>query len=151
MSVARFKTFGELFTHIASLKKVAERVACLQANDSLTLRFFLQFIFGPPTWLVPEGTPPHKSDLGALGFSPSHLFRECRLLYLFVEGVQTNLSQARREQMFIQMLERLHPSEVKLLIAVKDKTFVEDYKCPKTTVKAACPNLFDAPYPPQLR
>ena len=44
-------------------------------------------------------------------------------MYLFLEGPagNPNLKQLRREQLFIQMLESLHPLEADVLLQVKDK------------------------------
>ena len=41
--------------------------------------------------------------------------------YLFVEGGNDGLTTLRREQLFVQLLEELHPKEAEVLIQVKDK------------------------------
>mgnify|MGYP003350843361 CR=1 FL=1 len=67
---------------------------------------------------LPEGDPPFKPDDGPLGMSPANFFQEVRKFYIFR---RKDLPKIRREQLFIQMLEGLHPSEAKVLIAVKDQ------------------------------
>ena len=44
-----------------------------------------------------------------------------RKLYLFVEGGNPNLKPNRREYLFIELLESIHPKEAELLLQVKDK------------------------------
>ena len=50
-----------------------------------------------------------------------NLYREARKLYLFVKGGNPNLTRARREQLFIQFLEGIHPKDAEFVIAMKDK------------------------------
>ena len=44
-----------------------------------------------------------------------------RKLYLFVEGGREGLTDMKREMLFTEILEGIHPSEVELLLQVKDK------------------------------
>ena len=53
--------------------------------------------------------------------NPTYLYGLIRKLYLFVEGGNPNLKPARREYLFIEMLESIHPQEAELLLQVKDK------------------------------
>lgn len=145
------RTLGELFQHLATLSKQADKVACLREHDSTTLRYFLGLAHSGVEWLLPDGAPPFRPDMAPLGYSPSHLMRELRTVYLFVKGGGAEqLNQLRREQLFQQMLERLHESEVQLLLAVKDKTFGTKYRCTKAVVNAAFPGLLDNPFPVRL-
>lgn len=146
MSNQKFKTLGELFGHLQTLSKPAEKVSVLQANDSIALRYFLKMIFSDAKWAVPEGPPPYTPDKAVLGYSPSHLIREMRTLYLFLDGGNANLQQLKREKLFTSLLERLHPTEAELLLSAKDKTFSTNYKITKANVKTAFPNLLDSPF-----
>ena len=42
-----------------------------------------------------------------------------------------DLSQTRREMMFINLLESVHPLEAEILVLVKDKKLTESYKITK--------------------
>ena len=53
--------------------------------------------------------------------NPTYLYGLLRKLYLFVEGGNPNLKPARREYLFIELLESVHPSEAELLCQIKDK------------------------------
>ena len=51
--------------------------------------------------------------------------------YLFVEGGNPNLKPARREYLFIELLESVHDQEAQLLLQIKDKKI----KCRGLTYK----------------
>ena len=61
------------------------------------------------------------------------LHTEMRRMYVFLEG-KANVTQARREQMFVQILETIDPDDAALLIQVKDGKIKG---CSKKTVKMA--------------
>ena len=52
-----------------------------------------------------------------------------------------NLSPLRRENMFIQMIEGLHPLEAEILCLVKDKKLQTKYKISKELVSEAYPDI----------
>jgi hypothetical protein len=53
------------------------------------------------------------------------LRHELTKLYVFCRKDLTNI---KREQLFINLLESVHPTEAKLLIAIKDRTLDKMYK-----------------------
>jgi hypothetical protein len=70
------------------------------------------------------------------------LRREYQNLYHFVKGGNDSLTTIRREMMFINLLQGLHPKESEILILVKDKKLEEKY--PKITldiVKSSYPDI----------
>jgi hypothetical protein len=69
------------------------------------------------------------------------LRREHSKLYNFVKGGNDGLKSMRRETMFIQILEGLHPLEAELLILVKDKKLSTKYKITKEIVAEAYPDI----------
>ncbi len=96
-------------------------------KDDVALRILLQHAFMPELkFMLPEGTPPFKPDPAPIGMSKANFSGEMRKLYIFTK--QRELSQIRREQLFIQLLENVHPSEAALLVAVKDQTLTKIYK-----------------------
>ena len=62
-------------------------------------------------------------------------------LYNFVKGGNDSLTALRRETMFIQMLEGLHPEEAKILCLVKDKQLQTKYKITQEVVAEAFPDI----------
>jgi hypothetical protein len=69
------------------------------------------------------------------------LRNEYTKLYNFVRGGNDSLNSIRRETMFIQILEGLHPLEAEMLILVKDKKLSEKYKINIEHVKEAYPDI----------
>ena len=51
------------------------------------------------------------------------------------------MSKIRREMMFINILEGLHPLESEILCLVKDKKLEEKYKITKEVVSEAYPSI----------
>ena len=59
-----------------------------------------------------------------------------------MKGGNSGLSNIRRETMFIQMLEGLHPSEAEILCLVKDKQLTQKYsKINQGIVAQAFPDI----------
>jgi hypothetical protein len=91
--------------------------------------------------LLPQGTVPYKPNENPLGTDHSSLRREQRSLYNFVKGGNDQLSTIRRETIFIQMLEGLHPKEADIVIAVKDGNLEDMYDVPFEVVEEAYPDI----------
>ena len=62
-------------------------------------------------------------------------------LYHFVKGGNNGLSKTRREMMFINLLESVHPLEDEILVLVKDKELESKYKIPFDVVQQAFPDI----------
>jgi len=69
------------------------------------------------------------------------LRREYDKLYNFVKGGNDSLSSIRRETMFINILQGLHPLEAELLCLIKDKKLTDKYKISWNNVKEAYPDI----------
>ena len=87
----------------------------------------------------------HETDSFSLGSGDKQghttIRREARNFYRFVKGGQDGLSTVRRETMFINILEGLHPLEAEILILVKDKKLTDKYKITKEIVSEAFPDI----------
>ena len=111
-----------IFGEVAKAKTKDLKKATLIKYDNSALRELLRYAFDPNLkFLLPPGIPPHKYAGDTDEPSPTYLYGLVRKLYLFVEGGNPALIQARREYLFIEMLESIHPSEAELLLQVKDK------------------------------
>lgn len=75
------------------------------------------------------------------GRGRSSLRREFANLYHYVRGGNDSLSKIRREMMFINLLESLHPREAEILCLVKDKKLEQKYKIGFENVKEAYPDI----------
>jgi hypothetical protein len=108
-------------------------------KTNAALKFIFQAAFTEEhKFVLPEGDPPFKPDVGPLGMSPANFIQETKKFYVFTKARQ--LSNVRREQLFIQLLENIHPSEAKILLAVKDQKLNKLYK--NITAKLAVDNGF---------
>lgn len=75
------------------------------------------------------------------GRGRTSLRREYQNLYHYVKGGNDSLSKIRREMMFINLLEGLHPKEAELICLVKDKKLTTKYKISFENVKEAYPDI----------
>jgi len=75
------------------------------------------------------------------GRGKTSLRREYQTLYNFVQGGNNTLSTIRREMMFINLLQGLHPKEAEVLILTKDKNLTDKYKISFENVKEAYPDI----------
>ena len=66
---------------------------------------------------------------------------EYKILYNFVKGGNDSLSSIRRETMFINMLEGLHPLEAELICLVKDKNLISKYNIDHSIVQESYPDI----------
>ena len=69
------------------------------------------------------------------------LRNEYKNFYLFVKGGNNKLSQIRKETIFINMLQGLHPLEAEIICLVKDKKLETKYKISKEVVSQAFPDI----------
>ena len=75
------------------------------------------------------------------GRNKTSIRHEYKNFYHFVKGGNTELSTTRREMIFINMLQGLHPKEAELLCLVKDKDLESKYNVSLENVKQAYPNM----------
>ena len=76
---------------------------------------------------LPGGEVPFKPNDAPAGTEHTSLRQEQRHFYNFIQGGNPSLSKTRRESIFIQILETLHPEEAQILILVKDHRLVAKY------------------------
>ena len=67
--------------------------------------------------------------------------RESKNFYHFVRGGNDAMSNIRRETMFINILQGLHPLEAEIVVLAKDKKLSDKYKITKEVVTEAYPNI----------
>jgi len=82
-----------------------------------------------------------SKSLGSQDQGKASIRKEYTKFYNFIKGGNDSLSSLRRETMFINILEGLHPLEAEILILVKDKKLAEKYKITKEVVSEAYPQI----------
>ena len=81
------------------------------------------------------------TSLGSQDQGKASIRREYTKFYNFLKGGNNGLSNLRRETMFINILEGLHPLEAEILILTKDKRLTDKYKITKEIAGAAYPQI----------
>jgi hypothetical protein len=83
----------------------------------------------------------NSRSLGSQDQGRSSIRKEYTKFYNFIKGGNDGLSSLRRETMFINVLEGLHPLEAEILFLVKDKKLETKYKITKEIVSQAYPDI----------
>jgi len=87
----------------------------------------------------------HETGSFSLGSSDKQghttIRREFKNFYHFIKGGNDGMNNIRRETMFINILEGLHPLEAEIICLVKDKKLEEKYKITKNIVSEAYPDI----------
>ena len=119
-------------------------MAFLKQHNSLELRDVLRGSFDDSIqWNLPLGKPTYDGRLSREGLSSSSLKLKIKIFHYFVKGGQGDaLKSAKRENMFLQILETIHPQDAELVIAMKDKKLETLYPgITRDLVKQTCPGL----------
>ncbi len=126
---------SEILDKVSKAKTKQEKVNILRENDHQSLRMVIKSSFDSNIeWQLPEGDVPYTRNEAPEGTEHSSLSYESRKLYHFIKGGNNQISQNKREVMFVQMLEGLHESEAAVLVAAKDKKLHQVYKGLSTNV-----------------
>ena len=132
-----------IFEDVAAANSIKARKKVLLENESEPLKEILKYAFHPDIkFALPPGKPPYKTIGSPDEYNPTYLYPNIRKFYLYIEGGHDGLTQLRREQLFIQMLESLHPKEAEVVIQIKDKKLNYrglTYKLVKTTFPEILP------------
>ena len=110
-----------------------------QYKGDSALAILFRYAFDPAAkFVLPEGEAPFKPDAAPIGMTPATFKMELKRLYVFC---RTDLPAVRRESLYIQLLEAIHPTEAAVLVAVKDQKLTKLY--PNITQKL----VFEAGFP----
>ena len=82
-----------------------------------------------------------SNSLGANDQGRSSIRKEFKMFYNFIKGGNDGLSSLRRETMFINILQGLHPLEAEIVCLCKDKQLQTKYKITKEIVSEAYPDI----------
>lgn len=129
------QSISHILNTAGELDKKSDQINYLQVRKSPALVTVCKYANPDVQWLLPEGEPPYEKSKFD---EPNMFYQEARRLYIFVEG-GPNLTQKRREQLFVEMLEVIDAPDAELLCNIKDG------KLPGTltfaTLKRAFPEL----------
>ena len=82
-----------------------------------------------------------SNSLGSQDQGRSSIRKEYQRFYNFIKGGNDTLSSLRRETMFINVLQGLHPLEAEIVCLCKDKKLQTKYKITKENVAEAYPDI----------
>tara|TARA_B100001758_G_scaffold19907_1_gene14086 strand:+ start:2569 stop:3027 length:459 start_codon:yes stop_codon:yes gene_type:complete len=128
----------EILTLVSKQRSKAKKIEVLKEYECDALKSVLIWNFdNTAISVMPEGEVPYKKNEAPLGTDHTSLRKEWKNLYHFVKGGNDSLSSLRRESMFIQLLEGLHPDEAEIICLVKDGNLETKYKLKKEIVQEA--------------
>lgn len=138
------KNLYEIFDEFENAKTKNQKMDVIGKNLSTTLVKVLELAYHPQyQWKVKELPENYKVPNDVLpGITYDSLNLQLRRLYLFREGDSTaeSLSEKRRNELLVQMLESIEPREAEVILGIFQKDLGVkglDYKF----VKEAFPNL----------
>ena len=132
----------EILELVNEQKTKVKKIEILKEYETDALKSLFIWNFDPSVVsLLPEGEVPYNKNDVPVGTDHTSLRREYRQLYHFVKGGNDQLSSLRRESMFIQLLEGLHPEEADIICLVKDGQLHKKYKLTREIVETAYPDI----------
>jgi len=161
----------EILDLVSRQRTAAKKVEALQKHSCQELQMLLIWNFDESiSSVLPEGEVPYGDPEDQLQYSGSlseSLEEKARQMYTandfslgsadgngrttiraqaknfyhFLEGGNPGLSKMRRESMFINLLQGLHPLEAELVILAKDGLIGDRYKITQEVVSEAFPEI----------
>ena len=115
------KYIYEVIELAAKAKKKADKVKVLKENESWALKDILRGTLDSTVkWILPPGQPPYNPSDGHN--HPSDLRRKNTDFRFFVKGGEgERLPAYKRENIFIGLIEAVHPEDAKLVISMINK------------------------------
>jgi len=160
----------EVFSLVSDQKSNSRKIEILQKYDHPSIQSLLIWNFDESiVSLLPEGLVPYASvgqqnvhsgnlsdnisravatmdsinsnSIGSQDQGRTSIRKEYNYFYNFVKGGNDRLASRKRETMFINILEGLHPLEAEILMLVKDKKLQTKYNISKQNVSDAYPDI----------
>ena len=132
----------EVLNEVGSKKKKADRIQIIKQNETWDLKDIIKgSMDNKIQWNLPGGEPPYTTADGHN--HPSNLLRENKKFRYFVKnGVGKDMPAFKRENIFIGLIEGIHPEDAKLVIGMINKKVPKGLT--KDIVKEAFPGLLEA-------
>lgn len=127
------KNIYEVFNEFKSATTKKDRQDVLRRNDSWALRSILQGAFNKNIQFIIKETPTYKSEDVPPGMSYNHMTHALQKVYLFTCDDPRSppaLTDERRKQLLIQILESLEPLEAEIFANMLKKDLKVPYLTP---------------------
>ena len=161
----------EVLNLASKQRSKAKKVEVLQKYSELSLKMILKWNYDTSiVSVLPEGEVPYSGfddqrnmnlklsevisdevrrmhEVGSFSLGATDkeghttIRREAKHFYRFVRGGDDAMNAIRRETMFINILEGLHPLEAEIVVLVKDGKLEDRYKVSKDVVSTAFPDI----------
>lgn len=133
---------SEVLRKANNAKTKAEKKKILLENNTQVLRSLFIWNFDESVVsMLPEGDVPYTPNPSPEGTDHLLLENEGKKMFHFVKG-GSNITQSKREQIFLGMLENLHPDEAEILCLVKDKKLQKKYtRISKALIQETFPQI----------
>jgi len=137
------KSISEILRELNNTRAKGDKIRFMQAyKNNKAFMTILKYAFDPKIeFLLPEEDPPYTPATEP-DMEP-RLYNEARKLYTFTKRGAPNLSQKRREAIFVQVLENVDKEDAKLLLCVKNKQLPYKNLTPEL-VEEAFPGFLDS-------
>ena len=146
---------SEVFQRVSNAKTKAQKIQILQEYKSPALTKLLLCNFARSIrFCFPSGKTPYEPQERPKGIDHQYMFTEHRLIEKFiakrVNGVvyygcsgttRPRIQQLKKENLWLQLLEGLHPEEAEVMDLIKDKDLTSKYKITRQNVIDAFPEL----------
>ena len=146
---------SEVFQRVSNAKTRAQKIEILQEYKSPALTKLLLCNFAKSVrFCFPSGQTPYTPQERPKGVDHQYMYTEHRLIEKFiakrVNGVvyygcsgttRPRIQQLKKENLWLQLLEGLHPDEATVMDLIKDKDLTSKYKITKQNVIDAFPEL----------
>ena len=133
---------SEILQAVSSAKTKKHKIEILQEYRSPALvSLFVWNYDDSVKSAIPVGDVPYTPNDAPTPEAQSKLSSQYRTLYNYVRGGNDSLRQVKRESLFIELLESLHPDEAELVCLVKDKTMNKKYRVTHNVIKEAYPDV----------
>jgi len=129
----------EVLEKASKQRKKEDKINILKQNESWALKDILKGSMDDRIqWALPAGSPPYSPNDGHN--APANLLRENQKFKYFVKGGPGDkMLKARRENLFIGLIEGIHPEDAKLVINMINKQ--KPYGLTKPIINQAFPGL----------
>ena len=138
------KTVYDLLSEADKIVSEKDRAEFLRKNSSTQLKTLLDYGFNRVLKFdLPTGVPPFKKLEPADG-TEGRLLYESKLLYRFLAPPRglPELKKNKKEKLFLDVLESIHPDDAILLCHIKDKSIPSLFKnVHRRVVNKAFPTL----------
>lgn len=137
------KAISEILEEASKPHTRKERADVLKKYSCGPLKDVLGYALNPSvSWLLPKSDPPYK-EMSKGSDAEGMLYSQTKMFQYFVawdgKPAHPNMTQLKREQLFVNVLECIDPRDAKLVLMIKNKQLPKGITL--SVVKEAFPKM----------